>query len=358
MEAWFQDTVSRFRWGIPNENGRQSAPAFSLCNYSGLTRIRRSDPDPGPGGEADSDAFMATSGNIIGRSRKSRSNDTMFHLLVAYKGWGEGGDTIPTARIYINADESPGSLVLTGGKLDVAKVSRLPALLATEISGDGPQTARVAYINQIVQNGRDTSFQYVTDTGIPGIDSADLEQFSTQLGIKYSLTHTHWEVCPGDLFRVLLMKQLRSTATQPPGATVFSTAGIQDQEDDLVSVMMPFGAEFTPVYKALQNAATAVGLRCLRADDIWKHHHVIQDIVDLIAKARVVICDCSRKNANVFYEIGIAHALGKEVILVTQSKDDIPFDLRHFRFVSYLHNGEGLKELASAVENRLKTLMS
>jgi hypothetical protein len=91
-------------------------------------------------------------------------------------------------------------------------------------------------------------------------------------------------------------------------------------------------------------------------DDIWEHHAIVQDIVNLIAKARVVVCDCSGKNANVFYEVGIAHSLGKEVVLIAQSEDDVPFDLRHLRYVRYLPNTEGLEALSKAVQGRLHTV--
>ncbi|MCL4799150.1 MAG: hypothetical protein KJ025_06155 [Burkholderiales bacterium] len=282
----------------------------------------------------------------------------MFHLLVSYNGWKEGADTIPTGRIYIKADERPGSEMLTAGKLDTAKVSMVPALLVSETTGTGSQKARVAYINGLTQNARDTTIRYLVDTTIPGVANSALEDFAGQLGItKTMLTHTHWRVCDADLFRVLLLIQQDNAAVaKPGGATVFSTAGIQDQEEDLVSVMMPFGREFDPVLNALRVAAKGLNLRCVRADDIWIHHHVIQDIVDLIAKAKVVICDCSGRNPNVFYEIGIAHSLGKDVILITRAADDIPFDLRHLRYVSYLPNSEGLDLLTKAVEGRLRTL--
>ena len=273
----------------------------------------------------------------------------MFQLLVSYNGWDDSSDTISTGRIYIRPGQDPDDAVLTGGKLDVAKVNRIPAVLMAETEGTGPQTAKLAYINHIAQGSRETSIQYTLDTSIPGIDNADLQKYTSVLGIESPLNHTHWEVCSGDLFRVLLMAQQRKAASLPR-ATVFSTAGIDDQDDDLVSVMMPFGPRFSPVYAALQSAAKGLGMRCVRADDIWVHAHVMQDIVDLITKAKVVIGDCSGKNPNVFYEIGIAHSLGKEVILVTQSEDDVPFDLRPYRYVRYLNNGEGLRELTTAVQ--------
>ena len=281
----------------------------------------------------------------------------MFQLLVSYNGWGEGGDTSPTGRIYIRPGEHPDEMVLTEGRLDVLKLGRVPAVLMTEIDGRGPQIARLAYINHIEQDPRVTSIQYSIDSSIPGIDNADLQRNLVTLGIKSALNHTHWEVCSGDLFRVLLLAHLRN-ASSKPRATVFSTAGVDNQDDQLVSVMMPFGAEFDPVYAALQQAATGLGLKCHRADDIWINHHVIQDIVDLIAKAKVVVCDCSGRNPNVFYEIGIAHSLGKDVILIARSAGDIPFDLQHLRYLTYLPNKQGLEELSEGVRGRLKTLIT
>src|ERR1043166_4270305 len=99
-----------------------------------------------------------------------------------------------------------------------------------------------------------------------------------------------------------------------------------------MSVMMPLNAEFDNVYAALRRIAEAVGLRCRRADDIWENPAVIQDVVSLIDRSRAVICDCTGRNPNVFYEIGIAHTLGRKVILITQNPADIPFDLRHLRY--------------------------
>jgi hypothetical protein len=97
--------------------------------------------------------------------------------------------------------------------------------------------------------------------------------------------------------------------------------------------------------------------RCRRADEIWESPAIIQDIVSLIDRSRVVICDCTGRNPNVFYEIGIAHTLGREVILITQIASDIPFDLRHLRYVHYLNNAEGLQTLCAALEKRLTALI-
>jgi hypothetical protein len=86
--------------------------------------------------------------------------------------------------------------------------------------------------------------------------------------------------------------------------------------------------------------------------------HIIDDVISLIWKARIVILDRSTKNPNVFYETGIAHSLGRDVIQIAQSIDDVPFDLRSLRTVTYLANTEGLAALKDQVTTRLGNLLA
>lgn len=125
-------------------------------------------------------------------------------------------------------------------------------------------------------------------------------------------------------------------------------------EWDFVAVMMPMRAEFSPTYKAIQQACINSGLRCFRADDIWEESAIVQDIFNLVFRAQVVIVDFTGKNPNVMYETGIAHTLGKHVIPISQSLDDAPFDLTHHRVLKYLDNAEGLKQLEEKLSVRLR----
>ncbi len=115
---------------------------------------------------------------------------------------------------------------------------------------------------------------------------------------------------------------------------------------------------FNNVYGKLKEITSVLGLSCRRADDIWENPAIIQDVVSLIDYSRVVICDCTDRNPNVFYEIGIAHTLGREVILLTQNERDIPFDLRHLRHVNYLNNSESLLVLGERISLKLKALLN
>ena len=70
----------------------------------------------------------------------------------------------------------------------------------------------------------------------------------------------------------------------------------------------------------------------------------------------VVVCDLTGRNPNVFYELGIAHALGKDVIPITQNTNDIPFDIQHHRYILYLNNSEGRSELRGKLAPRIRLL--
>lgn len=128
------------------------------------------------------------------------------------------------------------------------------------------------------------------------------------------------------------------------------------QNERLISVMMPFNAAFSGTYDAVKRVADYMGLECLRADDIWDNSTFIQDIFDLIFCAKVVVVDFTNRNPNVMYETGIAHTLGKTVIPITQSLDDIPSDLGHHRALKYLPNEQGYRDLSNELYKRLKVI--
>lgn len=67
-------------------------------------------------------------------------------------------------------------------------------------------------------------------------------------------------------------------------------------------------------------------------------------------RARIVIADLTGKNPNVFYEVGVAHTVGENVILITQRIEDVPFDLRHLRHIQYEYTPRGM----IVFEQRLK----
>ena len=65
-----------------------------------------------------------------------------------------------------------------------------------------------------------------------------------------------------------------------------------------------------------------------------------------------VVADLTGKNPNVFYELGIAHTCkaASKVVIISQSSDDVPFDLRQMRYIPYRNDSAGLRRLSRDLE--------
>jgi hypothetical protein len=204
--------------------------------------------------------------------------------------------------------------------------------------------------------GNEVIIEYLIDQRFRPITQDALIAIEHSLGILSNprrgfgeLSTTHWAIKDNDLFAALYMAPTRSRVP-----TAFRLPDPGEVQDDQLSAMMPFSAAFDEVYAAITRSAQRAGMRCSRVDGIWENHSVIQDVITLIDRSRYVVCDCSGRNPNVFYEIGIAHTLGKEVILITQSGDDVPFDLKHLRYIHYANNPAGRQSLEDALVARIQ----
>lgn len=99
---------------------------------------------------------------------------------------------------------------------------------------------------------------------------------------------------------------------------------------------MPFDVDLKEVYESfLVPILTEVGFEVSRADDILSQENILRSIVEAIAACDLVVADLTGLNANVFYELGLAHGLRKPVVLLAQNIDDVPFDLKSYRVLVY-----------------------
>jgi CheY-like chemotaxis protein len=110
-------------------------------------------------------------------------------------------------------------------------------------------------------------------------------------------------------------------------------------------VIMPFREPFNSYYvDVFTRAIRAAGLRPVRADEIDKQGAIVNQIWQGINESRVCIAEVTTRNPNVMYELGLAHAVSKPVVQIAQEEDDLPFDLRHHRFILYKPRGPRWKE--------------
>jgi hypothetical protein len=109
---------------------------------------------------------------------------------------------------------------------------------------------------------------------------------------------------------------------------------------------MPFNKKFTEVYEdIIKPSLLKEGCGVARGDEYHQQRNIIRDIVDYLAQADLVIADLTGLNANVVYELGLAHALLKPTLIITQDLDKLPFNLSSYRTHRYSLNHKDVQEL-------------
>jgi len=138
----------------------------------------------------------------------------------------------------------------------------------------------------------------------------------------------------------------------------FGLPNSRDQSPNDVSdifVLMPLSPDLKPVYEDhIKKLASQLKLRIKRADDLFSKDSSMTVIWNAVNQADLCIADCTGRNPNVFYAVGIAHTINKPVILITQNENDVPFDLRHFRYIKYDYTPRDMIEF----EDQLRTAIS
>jgi hypothetical protein len=134
--------------------------------------------------------------------------------------------------------------------------------------------------------------------------------------------------------------------TYPSPVPVPGTADAVSREapPKVVFVIMPFEAIKAALHREIRDACQSVGVRCLRADEIERSGRITEQIYEAIANADALVADIGGLDPNVMYELGYAHALKKEVIILNDV-DEAPFDIKDFRWIRY-----GIDDIAEAKE--------
>ena len=131
---------------------------------------------------------------------------------------------------------------------------------------------------------------------------------------------------------------------------------------DTCFVMMPFADPTGAYYKTIyEPAIKKAGLRAVRADDdMFSTGKIVDQIWRGIHSSKILVAELTGRNPNVFYELGLAHALQKPVVLVSSNEKDVPFDVQHIRVIYYnvLDPFWGEKLIAKIAENVLSALQN
>jgi hypothetical protein len=124
-------------------------------------------------------------------------------------------------------------------------------------------------------------------------------------------------------------------------------------------VVMQFSG-FEELYTdVIEPTAKEFGLQPYRADQVYGPGSVLEDIIQGIETAQIVIAEITPANENVFYEVGYAHALKKPTILLADKKDrqKLPFDLSGFRVLFYENSIGGKRKVQEGLEKHLQAIL-
>lgn len=121
---------------------------------------------------------------------------------------------------------------------------------------------------------------------------------------------------------------------------------------------MPFEDKFNTYYnQIIKPSILDLNIAVIRGDEIYSNKPIINDIIDLLIESDFVVADVSNKSPNVNYELGLAHALCKEVIILSQSAEDIPFDYRHLRVIVYNKDDvDWAQKLSKNLKNTIRNI--
>lgn len=124
---------------------------------------------------------------------------------------------------------------------------------------------------------------------------------------------------------------------------------------DYCFVIMPFNKEMQDVYEdVIKPSIEESGIRCIRADEMVGAANIVRKIIEYIYDAKVVVADLTGKNANVFYELGIAHCFGNNTIVLSQ--EEVPFDVKNYKVIMYENTISGGKKLHKELVQNIKTI--
>ena len=224
----------------------------------------------------------------------------------------------------------------------------LPTLVVAEVYDERSTPGFLSRIYDIRRTDKETHFRFehlteqLSSEEVFNCGYLDINTGPSRINER---NHTHWAVKRGNLVESIL--RLFNDRSERQRPKLFNLERWPLPIKNHIAVMMPFDQSFEPVYAAIRTACNRRGLQTLRVDEIYTPTPVIQDIVVTIAQSKLVVADLTGRNPNVLYETGLAHSFNRDVIMIAQRKEDVPFDLDHIRFIPYRADQAGFRSLST-----------
>ncbi|MEO0897430.1 MAG: hypothetical protein AAFY71_13575 [Bacteroidota bacterium] len=177
------------------------------------------------------------------------------------------------------------------------------------------------------------------------------------LSMMWGNNKLHQEI-KGDIWKNLALEMYKGPRKKLPTeeenekglliSPIFGNAPFETQTGSAV-VFMPLEAYWSEsIWMHIQDTLSSLGFSADRTSSLYSENR-LNYIWEVINKAEIVIADLTYKHPDVFYKIGIAHTLGKPILLLTQHGRDLPSDFKGFAHVVYDNNIYGLQRLTERI---------
>lgn len=164
-----------------------------------------------------------------------------------------------------------------------------------------------------------------------------IEDQITELQKKISDNNVHWV----ESYHLPLSAQIKGSYENVKYENFINKFGLKEDDfivdSKMVFMLTPFSIEGNKVYHVTKKICSESGLSLYRGDEQHSNNDILDNIIKYIVKSRLIIANINGKNPNVFYELGIAHTLGKPVILICEADNELTnaFDIRQNNTVFY-----------------------
>ena len=123
-------------------------------------------------------------------------------------------------------------------------------------------------------------------------------------------------------------------------------------------VVMEFSEAYIRLYEeVIQPVVQNCGLRAYHGGEVFGPGMILHDIQQGINEATIVVAEITPTNANVFYELGYAHALGKPTVLLAERGKQLPFDISGYRVLFYENTPAGKTQLRAGLRRHLEAIL-
>jgi len=134
---------------------------------------------------------------------------------------------------------------------------------------------------------------------------------------------------------------------------VFQIRQFSEREAGCLMVM-PLEAYWSdPIWNCVKHTLEGLNYKYLHRAYALNEEGTLENTWQAMNEVDWIIVDLTYRQPDVFYILGIAHTLGKDVLMITQHERDIPLELRKFNYLVYDNNLAGLEKLQIELTKRL-----